>query len=178
MKTLLYAFLVAVMLPSGLAAAPEPLPGMTSVTSALRTFKINAGRYPTQSEGLRALIVKPHSYPEGKHWEQGATKMPLDPWGNQYEYIASIGHPAGGSRDGEFGLYSKGPDGLSKSAGNDPDDWNSWSKDFRGKKTIDYYFQSLPAILCVDFGALLLIVAYVIRGRLTSPNKRPEQAAP
>lgn len=175
---LLHAFLVAVLLPSELAAAPRPLPDFVSISSALTEFKINAGRYPTQSEGLKALVEKPDTYPESKHWEQIANKMPLDPWGNQYEYIASIGSPAGGSPDGQFGLYSKGPDGISRSAGNDPDDWNSWSKDFRGKKTIGYYFQGPRAILCVAFGALLLVVAYVIRGRLWPPKKRPEQAAP
>jgi hypothetical protein len=86
-------------------------------------------------------------------------EVPTDAWGNSYHYIVSEEFEHG------FGLYSLGPDGFSGTQGNDPDDWNSWSDDGRGKKTVGYYFEKLAPFLYFSFaGVILLGVAWVIRG--------------
>jgi general secretion pathway protein G len=58
--------------------------------SALDLFSVDAGRYPTTSEGLEALVQRP---PTVQAWNgpylKGA-KVPLDPWGNAYQYRAPV----------------------------------------------------------------------------------------
>lgn len=171
MKMLIYAFVGVVAVWGGMAEAKliRPLTDMSVITVALNMFEMHAGRFPTQSEGLKALIERPGTYPEGKHWERLLNEEPTDPWGQPYEYVVSADFPRG------FGLYSKGPDCFSKSAGNDPDDWNSWTADHRGQKTIGYYLQSAPKILYAAFGALILVVGHLIFGHRRLPNKKPEQ---
>ncbi|HEX8168211.1 MAG TPA: type II secretion system major pseudopilin GspG [Beijerinckiaceae bacterium] len=57
-----------------------------SLGSALDLFYLDAGRYPTTSEGLNALAQKPTGIPvwNGPYLKGG--KVPVDPWGNAYQY--------------------------------------------------------------------------------------------
>jgi general secretion pathway protein G len=57
-----------------------------SLGSALDLFYLDAGRYPTSAEGLSALAQKPPGIPvwNGPYLKGG--KVPLDPWGNPYQY--------------------------------------------------------------------------------------------
>jgi general secretion pathway protein G len=59
-----------------------------AITSALKTYKINAGRYPTDEQGLRALLDRPVSEPVPKRWVQILRKLPTDSWDNEYHYRA------------------------------------------------------------------------------------------
>ncbi|HWT30842.1 MAG TPA: type II secretion system major pseudopilin GspG [Propylenella sp.] len=57
-----------------------------SLSAALDLFYLDTGRYPSKSEGLDVLIERK---PSLEHWngpylQQNA--LPLDPWGNPYEY--------------------------------------------------------------------------------------------
>lgn len=124
--------LLAVMIAGPAAASGPRVPDdMISIRSALQMFKINAGRYPTEEEGLMALVERPATYPADKRWQQLMDKLPSDPWGHPYRYVVSADFKA--SPDSPslapagLGLYSQGPDGITHSKGNDPDDWNSWS---------------------------------------------------
>ncbi len=60
--------------------------------SALQTYFVEQGRYPTQTQGLEALVRRPTmdpvppKYPEGGYLAK--TRLPLDPWGNPYVYLA------------------------------------------------------------------------------------------
>ena len=75
-----------------------------SFASALDLFYLDYGRYPTNSEGLGALVHKPGS---GDHWAGPYLKqgnVPKDPWGNTYEY-----HVPG--KTGPYAITSAGPDG-------------------------------------------------------------------
>ena len=56
-------------------------------SSALRTYKIHAGRYPTDEEGLEALVTRPDSYPPGKQWTPIRERVQLDPWDHAYHYV-------------------------------------------------------------------------------------------
>jgi len=54
--------------------------------STLDLYFLDVGRYPTASEGLEALIKRPAGADKwnGPYVQQPA--VPLDPWGNPYEY--------------------------------------------------------------------------------------------
>jgi general secretion pathway protein G len=58
--------------------------------SALDLFTIDAGRYPTTSEGLEALVQRPTTVQawNGPYLKGG--KVPLDPWGNPYQYRSPV----------------------------------------------------------------------------------------
>jgi general secretion pathway protein G len=52
---------------------------------SLELFKLDVGRYPTNAEGLQALVTKPASANgwNGSYLNGG---LPPDPWGNAYRY--------------------------------------------------------------------------------------------
>ncbi|WP_312860695.1 type II secretion system protein GspG [Neoaquamicrobium sediminum] len=64
---------------------------------------IDVGRYPTQSEGLRALVEAPSGARSwsGPYLRGGA--VPLDPWGQEYRYSAD---------GGSYTIVTMGPDGV------------------------------------------------------------------
>jgi general secretion pathway protein G len=57
-----------------------------SLSTALDLFYLDAGRYPSQSEGLDVLIKRPPNVDawNGPYLRQ--SELPLDPWGNAYLY--------------------------------------------------------------------------------------------
>lgn len=61
-----------------------------SLGSALDLFYLDASRYPTTSEGLAALVQKPTSVQiwNGPYLKGG--KVPVDPWGNPYQYRSPV----------------------------------------------------------------------------------------
>ncbi|MBN1507837.1 MAG: type II secretion system major pseudopilin GspG [Sedimentisphaerales bacterium] len=88
--------------------------------TALDAFEIDVGRYPTNAEGLCALVERPTSNADG--WQQAYLKstIPQDPWGGEYIYR----YPGQYNQDG-YDLYSYGPD---RKLGGD-DDITNWSKE-------------------------------------------------
>ncbi len=59
------------------------------LASALELFYLDAGRYPTAAEGLRALVEAPARV---ERWNGPYIKgnaIPLDPWGQPYIYRVS-----------------------------------------------------------------------------------------
>ena len=50
-------------------------------------FKLDTGRFPTEEEGLKALVEKPSDV---ENWEPAgylqSTKVPKDAWGNEFVY--------------------------------------------------------------------------------------------
>jgi len=89
---------------------------------ALDAFEIDIGRYPTTTEGLRALVEKPATDSDG--WLQPYIKrdVPKDPWDSEYVYK----YPGQYNEDG-YDLYSLGPD---RKLGGD-DDITNWSQERR-----------------------------------------------
>ncbi len=81
--------------------------------SALQMYKLNAGHYPTTTQGLAALKDKPASTPVPRRWTQIMKDLVKDPWGNDYGYK----YP-GSKNANEFEIISKGRDGIE---GNDDD---------------------------------------------------------
>jgi general secretion pathway protein G len=79
---------------------------LKSMATALDLFLLDEGRYPTEQEGLQALVTKPADivYWAGPYLKTGATGVPLDPWGHPYQYR----YPG---QNGDYDLFSNGPDG-------------------------------------------------------------------
>jgi general secretion pathway protein G len=84
-----------------------------SLAAALDLFYLDAGRYPSQSEGLAVLIKRPSNIDNwnGPYLKQSA--LPLDPWGHVYEYRV----PGKGSPYTIVSLGSDGREGGSDDAG-------------------------------------------------------------
>jgi general secretion pathway protein G len=84
--------------------------------TALDTFRLDVGRYPTGSEGLQALRASPGL----PRWDGPYLKkeVPMDPWGRPYVYESPGQH-------GEYDLYSYGADGAPGGDG-DARDVGSW----------------------------------------------------
>lgn len=66
---------------------------IADLDKAMELFKLDVGRYPTNAEGLQALVARPGS---ANGWNGPYLKgsLPADPWGNPYRY-ANPG-PGGG----------------------------------------------------------------------------------
>jgi general secretion pathway protein G len=90
-----------------------------NIETALSTFEIDNGRFPSADEGLAALFEEPQNARswKGPYLMRG---MPKDPWGTPYVYR----YPATISKSG-YDLLSCGPD---RREGGD-DDIGNWSND-------------------------------------------------
>ena len=86
---------------------------MQEIATALDLFRLDAGRYPTQSEGLKALVERPSAAARWNGPYLRAGSVPNDPWSRPYQYRI----PGGGAR--EFELSSYGSDG--QPGGNEKD---------------------------------------------------------
>jgi general secretion pathway protein G len=83
---------------------------MQSFSSSLDLFNLDAGRYPSTSEGLAALVRRP---PGVSAWNGPYLKggnVPNDPWNNPYTYRAPAEH-------GPFDIVSLGSDGQEGGSG-------------------------------------------------------------
>ena len=58
---------------------------INDLDKSLELFKLDVGRYPTNAEGLQALVSKPAA---AGGWNGPYLKgsLPNDPWGNAYHY--------------------------------------------------------------------------------------------
>jgi general secretion pathway protein G len=84
---------------------------MTALTAALDLFYLDTGRYPSDAEGLGALVNgNGIARWSGPYIQQAA--IPSDPWGNAYAYRAEPG--------GRYRIISFGPDGV-EGGGDDAD---------------------------------------------------------
>jgi len=90
--------------------------------TALDTYRLDVGKYPTSDMGLKALREKPEDV---EKWDGPylPKDIPLDPWGNAYEYRSPGDH-------GEYDILSYGADG-SPGGENEDADIVSW-KDIGG----------------------------------------------
>jgi general secretion pathway protein G len=87
---------------------------VTSFKSSLDLFFLDVGRYPSKTEGLKALVEKPGSADgwNGPYLQQAA--VPADPWGNPYQYAVP-------GAKGPYRISSFGADGTAGGTGNDAD---------------------------------------------------------
>lgn len=96
---------------------------IANLETALKTYFLDNGIYPTTDQGLEALVAKPSTdplppkYRDGGYLEKG--KVPKDPWGRDFVYLSPGIH-------GEFDIVSYGADGVVGGEGRDADveSWN------------------------------------------------------
>ena len=83
---------------------------------AVGQFKFDTGKYPTEEEGLDALVNPPGDV---LNWEPGGyletTAIPPDSWGNEFDYIL---YPESGK---PYVVVSYGADGEEGGEGHDTD---------------------------------------------------------
>ena len=78
---------------------------ISNIASALDLYELDNGRYPSASQGLEALLTKPSG--TTINWNGPyIKKVPLDPWGNLYQYS----YPGSAGKD--YDLSSLGPNGV------------------------------------------------------------------
>jgi general secretion pathway protein G len=87
--------------------------------TALDTFRLDVGRYPTTEEGLQALRQKPGGL---ERWDGPYLKkdLPQDPWGKPYVYRSP-------GQQGPYEIISYGADGALGGEG-DNRDITSWER--------------------------------------------------
>ena len=86
-----------------------------SFSASLDLFYLDNGRYPSTSEGLNALAERPADVTvwNGPYLKGG--RVPLDPWGNPYQYRSPVDHTP------PYEILSFGSDGREGGTGNAAD---------------------------------------------------------
>ena len=85
---------------------------LSTLTSCLKIYQLTAGSYPTEAQGLAALVERPSVEPIPGDWQQVLKAAMVDAWGRDYRYLVRV-------KDGntEHVVASGGPDAAS--AGDD-----------------------------------------------------------
>ena len=87
--------------------------------SSLELYKLDNFVYPSNEQGLDALVSKPSG--DVKNWREGGyiKKLNKDPWGNDYQYQFP-------GANGEFDVFSLGADAQVGGSGEAADigNWN------------------------------------------------------
>jgi general secretion pathway protein G len=78
---------------------------MKSMSTALDLFLLDVGRYPTQQEGLPALVANPGGLQSWHGPYLNATVVPNDPWGRPYQYRFP-------GQNGDYDLWTLGADNV------------------------------------------------------------------
>jgi general secretion pathway protein G len=88
---------------------------------AVESFQLDNFRTPSTQEGLQALVAAPAGLNAPERYREGGyiRRLPKDPWGADYQYLAPGEH-------GTFDIYSFGADGKKGGEGKDADLGN-WS---------------------------------------------------
>ena len=80
----------------------------SNIGLALKLYKLDNGRYPTTSQGLKALMALPSASPVPNNWNGPYLETePLDPWKVEYVYKSP-----GANNTSSYDLYSMGADGA------------------------------------------------------------------
>jgi len=91
------------------------------IQSALNLYRLDNGSYPSTEQGLQALVTKPESGSIPSNWKAALDRLPKDPWGHDYQYLAPGVH-------GEVDVFSYGADGQPGGDGYNAD-IGSWNLD-------------------------------------------------
>ena len=88
-----------------------------TLEAALVQYKTLNGRYPTQAQGVEALVTRPTTDPQPKRWSQSVkAEGILDPWENKIQY-----RNPGKKNPNGFDVFSMGPDRVE--SGDDIGNW-------------------------------------------------------
>ena len=86
---------------------------LDALDKALEQYRLDTGHFPTQEQGITAIVKKPANEPR---WDGPYLKkeLPMDPWGRSFVYKFP------GER-GDFDLVSLGKDGAPGGSGESAD---------------------------------------------------------
>lgn len=91
---------------------------IANISTALKMYEMENGNYPTEQQGLKALMEKPTTSPVPQNWRRYLEKDPVDPWQREYKYA----YPGKNNTD-DFDLWSQGADDKIET-----DDIVNWKK--------------------------------------------------
>jgi general secretion pathway protein G len=93
------------------------LSDIVAIENALDMYKLDNGHYPSEQQGIKALVLKPIILPIPRAYPPSGyiRRLPQDPWGNDYLMISP-------GKRGQIDLYSAGPDRTAETA----DDIGNW----------------------------------------------------
>ena len=77
---------------------------LKAIASALEMYRLDNRSYPDTQQGLEALVQRPASGADNWNLEGYLPKVPVDPWGKPYLYLAP-------GTQGVYDLWSYGADG-------------------------------------------------------------------
>jgi general secretion pathway protein G len=89
---------------------------LKQIENSLSMYRMKNARYPTNEEGLQALVTPPGG--ETRYMDS----IPMDSWGKEYFYLSP------GQKGDDYDLYSLGRDGQEGGEGIDADIGN-WQAD-------------------------------------------------
>ena len=103
---------------------------INNLEAVLELYRMDNGRFPTTEQGLEALVSATTTSPEPRNFPQGGYlkggRIPVDPWGEEYQYEAPGQH-----NSHAFDLWSFGADGAT--GGNEIEaDIGNWDDSARG----------------------------------------------
>jgi general secretion pathway protein G len=89
---------------------------VAALEQAVDTYRLELLSFPRTSDGLEALVRMPARLERAERYRAGGyiRRLPLDPWGNPYQYV----YPG---RHSTYDVYSLGADGREGGEGNDAD---------------------------------------------------------
>lgn len=94
-----------------LNARAEAHDDMNAIRAALETYRYDNGDYPTNAQGLAALLQFPATAPRPRRWfGPYIVRLPRDPWGSAYRYRHGV-------HAGSYALSSLGADRAPGGAG-------------------------------------------------------------
>ena len=81
---------------------------ISALSQSLERYSLQLFTYPTEEQGLEALVVEPSGLSDNALYPRGGfiQKLPVDPWGRPYQYV----FPAERSR-AAYDVFSYGADG-------------------------------------------------------------------
>jgi general secretion pathway protein G len=111
--------LAALIIPNVLERADEARvtaakTDISNLMQALKLYKLDNQTFPSADQGLQALATKPTQGVAPSNWKSYVDKVPNDPWGHPYQYLAP------GIKN-EVDVMSFGADGQSGGEGKNAD---------------------------------------------------------
>jgi general secretion pathway protein G len=85
------------------AAVSRAKSDIRTIEAALNLYRLDNFRYPSGTEGLRALVETPGEA-SAPNWHQHLERIPIDPWEQPYRY-------ANPGQHGDIDVFSYGADG-------------------------------------------------------------------
>ncbi|MBK1717429.1 type II secretion system major pseudopilin GspG [Thiocystis violacea] len=84
------------------------------ISSTLDLYRLELGRYPTESEGLKALVENPGGMANWNGPYLKKSQVPKDPWGFEFQYRFP-------GENGSFDIWSLGADNSEGGEGESAD---------------------------------------------------------